>query len=136
MDAATVFTAITSSLAWSAATAAWLSRTLVSHRLQKDLEELKSNLDRERASARAVVEGHPDVNWKYQVQHVFFDNLGQCANLMIVEETEGHERALRFHEFDSLLNGKDGTAALSPFPTILAGMTPQAKPLFWTRLVA
>ena len=256
MDLATVLTAVTSSLGLSAATAAWLSRTLVSHRLQKDLETFKSSLERDRASDQAaiegrireqverslgdlaaqreydldarkrlyaaigplrfqlllacrdlagrvqahglgrvydmslkgyygrtslfrilrplglaelverqiayadfavdsgaidllrfkgsafaafsggrLVEGHPDVNWNSQVQHIFFDYISRCANVMIAEETEGRERALRFHEFASLLDGKDGTAAFSPFSTIFDGMTPQAKPLLWTRLV-
>lgn len=257
MDWVTVVTAVTSSLGLSAVTAAWLSRTLISHRLQKDLEQFKSGLERDRANDKAavegrireqveaslgdlaaqrqyaldarkrlytaigplcfqlllacrdlavrvqghglgrgydlnidgyyglstlfrvlrplclaelverqiayadfavdsgavdllrfkksafaafsggsLVEGHPDVNWSYQVQHVFFDHIGRCANMMIVEEPEGHERALRYHEFDGLLRDKDGTAALSPFPAIFDGMTPKAKPLFWTRLVA
>lgn len=47
MDIATVATSIASSLGISTATAAWLSHTLIGHRLQKDLEEHKSALQRE-----------------------------------------------------------------------------------------
>src|SRR5688572_32556716 len=57
MDLATVIAALTSSLGVSAATAAWLSRTLVSHRLQKDFETFRSELDRERAIEKATVDG-------------------------------------------------------------------------------
>ena len=257
MDWATIVTAVSSSLGLSAVTAAWLSRALISHRLEKDLEAFKSELERDRAidlaevegrirkqveaglgdlaaqrqyefdarkrlytaigplrfqlllacrdlagrvqghadgrayalgldgyygrstlfrllrplclaelverqiayadfavdsgavdllrfkksafaafSGGSLVEGHPDVNWGNQVQHVFFDYVGRCANMMIVEEAPGHERAIRFHEFEKLLRSKDGAAAFSPFPVILDGMTPKAKPLFWLRLVA
>jgi hypothetical protein len=57
MDLATVIAALSSSVGVSAATAAWLSRALVSHQLQKDLEAFKSELDRDRIIEKAEVEG-------------------------------------------------------------------------------
>jgi hypothetical protein len=57
MDVATIVTAVTSSLGISTATAAWLSQTLVSHRLEKDLETLKSDLERTRNADQAAIEG-------------------------------------------------------------------------------
>ena len=50
-------TTILSSVGVSAATAAWLSQALVSHRLEKDLEVFKSDLERERTADKAQVEG-------------------------------------------------------------------------------
>lgn len=57
MDIATLIAALTSSLGVSAATATWLTRTLIGHRLKKDFESFKSDLDRERAKEKASVEG-------------------------------------------------------------------------------
>ena len=57
MDWATIVTAVSSSLGLSAVTAAWLSRALISHRLEKDLEAFKSDLERDRAIDKAEVEG-------------------------------------------------------------------------------
>jgi hypothetical protein len=257
MDVTTLITAATSSLGISAATAAWLSRKLVSHRLDKDLETFKSELEKERTRDQAtleariheqvetslgdlaaqreyslearkrlytaigplrfqllvacrdlggrisshglgrvydleiegyygrttlfrilrplclselierqvayadfavdsgavdllrfkkaafaalcggsLVEGHPGVDWHRETQHVFFDHIAQSANALVVEEASGHERALRSHEFDTWLHTRKNRQALSPFPELLGNMTPVAKPLLWTRLVA
>jgi hypothetical protein len=257
MDLATVVAAVTSSVGVSAATAAWLSRALISHRLEKDLEEFKSDLDRQRAQEKALVEGtirqqvettlgdvgaerqyvfeakkrlytaigplrfqlllacrdlagrvqsygtgrsyemslrgyygrstlfrilrplclselierqiayadfavdssavdllrfrgaalaafsggnlvegHPNVNWDTQTEHVFFDYLGRCANAIMVRQVDGLERAMRFHEFDVLLRERDSASQVAPFPAILENMSPDTKPLFWLRLVA
>jgi len=253
MDLATVFTAVTSSLGVSAATAAWLSRNLITHRLQKDLEAFKADLDVEKAavegrvrqqveatlgelaserqyvfearkrlytaigplrfqllmacrdlagrikaqglsrsyktnidghygrsslfrilrplclaelverqiayadfsvdagavdllrfkknafavfSGGSLVEGHPKAKWNNQEDHVFYDCLSRCANMVIVREDNGQERCMRFHEFEALFLNQHAEDKFAPFPNIFQDMTPEAKPLFWLRLVA
>ncbi len=256
MDLATVIVSATSAFGVSIATAAWLSRTLISHRLEKDIEAFKSELERDRDSDKAeidgrirqqvetslgdlaadreygldarkrlytaigplrfqlllacrdlagriqsyglgrrydvdlqgyfgrstlfrilrplslaelverqiayadfavdagaidllrfkknafaafsggsLVEGHPDVVWSRQEQHVFFDYLGRSANALIVDADGQSERVVRFDEFDRMLEGNGAMERLSPFPKILTGFTPAAKPLLWVRLV-
>ena len=44
MDVGTIITSVASSLGISAGTAAWLSRSWITHRLTKDLESYKSSL--------------------------------------------------------------------------------------------
>ena len=257
MDPATVIASATSALGISIATAAWLSRTLVSHRLQKEMEAFKSELEESRVTEQAqlegrirqqvetslgdlaaereyglearkrlytaigplrfqlllacrdlagrvqsyglgrrydlglrgyygrstlfrilrplslaelverqiayadfavdagavdllrfkknafaafsggsLVDGHPNVEWNRQEQHVFFDYLGRSANAVIVDGDDAADRVLRFHEFDRLLDKNDARERVSPFPQILNALTPEEKPLFWVRLVA
>jgi hypothetical protein len=87
-------------------------------------------------SGGSLVEGHPNVVWSRQEQHVFFDYLSRSANALIINADGESERVLRFDEFDRMLDGKDAMERLSPFPTILHGFTAAAKPLLWVRLVA
>jgi hypothetical protein len=257
MDVATVVAALTSSLGLSAATAAWLSRTIISQRLTKDLEFFKSELERGREREAATIEGrvrqqvdtalgeiaaereyaseakkrlytaigplrfqlllacrdlagriqsatvndysfnlnryygrstlfrilrplalgelierqvayadfsvdsgaiellrfkknafaafsgdsilkgHKSLNWNNQVQHVFFDYLSSCTNAMIIRDGDApQQRAMRFHEFEELAKSREGYEVFDPFPSILQDLTPQGKPLFWTRLIA
>lgn len=87
-------------------------------------------------SGSSLVEGHPAVDWNHQRQHVFFDYLGRCANMMILTEPSGTGRAMRFHELDEKLKTSAALDALEPFPSILSDLTPTTKSLFWLRLVA
>ncbi len=87
-------------------------------------------------SGGSVVNGHPEIDWNNQREHVFFDSLSRCVNSMILHESNGAERVLRFHEFDSLLDDDKRREEFEPFPTILHDLTPQKKALFWTRLIA
>jgi hypothetical protein len=85
-----------------------------------------------------VIKDHPKANWVDQVEHVFFDYLGRCANMMLVHEggDTGQDRCLRFHEFDALMEKGETIDRFDPFPGIFENLTPVSKPLFWTRLVA
>jgi hypothetical protein len=83
-----------------------------------------------------LVEGHPGVNWDTQTEHIFFDSLSRCANAIMVQQTDGLERTMRFHEFEVMLRDREGPSQVAPFPAILENMNPDAKPLFWLRLVA
>ena len=57
MDLATLLTSVTAAAGVSAATAGWLSKSLISHRLSKDLEEFKSRLEQNRAEIKVALEG-------------------------------------------------------------------------------
>lgn len=57
IDLATLLTTLMSSVGLSAATAAWLARAMVGHRLEKDLAVFKAALERERAEGQARLEG-------------------------------------------------------------------------------
>lgn len=87
-------------------------------------------------SGGSLVEGHPNVDWNHQVQHVFYDHISRCANMLIVEEGEGQARAMYFHEFEKMFNGNLSTEGFVPFSNIFDNLSPEAKPLFWLRLVA
>jgi len=87
-------------------------------------------------SGGSVIGGHPNADWNNQVEHVFFDNLSKCANILIVSEEDSHERVMRHHEFEELLKIKGSQESFNPFPSILEDLSPQTKPLFWTRLIA
>lgn len=87
-------------------------------------------------SGGSLVEGHPQVDWTDQVQHVFFDHLSRCANAIIVREDDSQERAMRFHEFEIMMRDPSAMTILAPFPKILKHFDLEQKPLFWVRLVA
>ena len=55
MDLATIIGSVVSSLAVALPAAAWLSRTLIGHRLDKDLAQFKSALDADRARLDAEI---------------------------------------------------------------------------------
>jgi hypothetical protein len=85
-------------------------------------------------SGGSLVAGHSGVNWHKEEQHVFSDGLSRAANVLIVHENE--DRCMRFHEFRSFLAKGQNAEMLEPFPELLAGFSPEQKPLFWLRLVA
>jgi hypothetical protein len=86
-------------------------------------------------SGDLLVAGHPQVDWNYQAQHVFVDNLSKSANALVVT-TGADQRAMRFHEFETFLGDSSAIRAVSPFPDLLERFSPQRLPLFWLRLVA
>lgn len=85
-------------------------------------------------SGDELVRGRPDVDWRYQTQHVFADSLAACAQALIQRDGSA-ERILRFDEFNARLDA-DGMAAVSPFDQLLDGLQVGAKPILWLRLVA
>lgn len=86
-------------------------------------------------SGYRLVEGHSNVYWDEQKQHVFLYSLTRSANSLIVEDKSGRERCMRYDEFEVFLSELDDYSAIRPFPSILKDFTPENKPLFWIRLV-
>jgi len=83
-----------------------------------------------------LVEGHSRVNWDYQVEHVFSQSLDVAGESLVVEPSEQPARFMRFDEYETRLRTQAFVDQLDPFPDLLKGFTPSAKPLLWLRLVA
>ncbi len=76
---------------------------------------------------------HPQVDWKRQSQHVFYDTLTEAANALIASSPDGNNRVLRYEEFCEMDFGHHGLASLA---VIVDDFTIKSKPLFWVRLIA
>jgi hypothetical protein len=87
-------------------------------------------------SGDRLVNGHSKVDWSKQAEHVFFDQIGRCANLLIFREGDGPERSMRYHEFEQLILDPERVGDFEPFPRIMADMSLTSKLIFWLRLVA
>jgi len=86
-------------------------------------------------SGSSLTEGHPKVDWKSQIEHIYYDRLNHAANELIVQEKDSAPRIMRFDEFERFAESKQAHKLLSPFPEILENFCPSDKPLFWLRLV-
>lgn len=83
-----------------------------------------------------LVEGQPHVDWNFQRQHVFYDNLSRASNALIGSDGEGTpSRVLRFHEFDEMLRKSDQRSRFDPLPELLDGFEISRMPIWWIRLV-
>jgi hypothetical protein len=88
-------------------------------------------------SSHRVSLGHPKENWRYQQQHVFYDVLGIiCSALIVQDATTGPSRVIRFDEFVTLVDDKEGTHRVEPVPRLIAGFSVESKPILWLRLLA
>jgi hypothetical protein len=83
-------------------------------------------------SGKALVGDHPRVNWDYQTEHVFYDQLAKVAEAVIVSDGT---RVMRFTEFDRAVDEDTFVHTLQPMPALFGDMTPRSKPILWLRLV-
>ena len=86
-------------------------------------------------SGDGVVLDHPDVNWKWQEQHVVTDRLAGVAETLLQEPEPGTARVLRYREFEVSLSNQDFVDRLDPFPRLLSGFNPVKSPILWLRFV-
>lgn len=86
-------------------------------------------------SGESVIGNYPAVDWTAQTQHVFYDSVSSATDALIVKDGET-ERCMRFSEFENFIKDEGNLTRLHPFPRIINGFTPSAKPIFWIRLVA
>jgi len=77
---------------------------------------------------------HPDAEWGFQKEHVFYHSLTSAAKTLIAKDGDG-VRIVDFEEFDSFAENHQNHELLHPFPRILEDFRPNEKPLFWCRLV-
>ncbi len=87
-------------------------------------------------SSHLVCLDHPAANWKRQEQHVYYDVLAIIASEMIVKETNGSERALRFDEFSKISGQDPGFAMIAPIPELISDFTIAGKSILWLRFLA
>jgi len=85
-------------------------------------------------SDNKVALDHPEVDWNRQRQHIFRDQLRTLAISMIVAEEGEPERAIRFDEFEHMMNS--GKTWLAPLRDMVDGFDPTEMPIFWLRLLA
>jgi len=88
-------------------------------------------------SSSIVSLGHPDEDWSNQTQHIFYDMLGIISSALIVQEAPvAPSRVIRFDEFVSMVDDKDGVQRFEPVPRLINGFSLQAKPILWLRLLS
>ena len=86
-------------------------------------------------SGAGTILHHPNADWDYQSQHVFFHSLNTIANSVLVSDEESEPRPLLFHEFEEFLEKEENVDKLHPLPGILGNFDINNTPLFWTRLI-
>jgi len=86
-------------------------------------------------SGDELSDGHPNVDWSQQKEHVFADSLASAVQSIIERVDVNQSRILRFDEFKEKIE-RDGWVAASPIDKIFEQFTIDRKPILWLRLVA
>jgi hypothetical protein len=86
-------------------------------------------------SGDEIVCDHPQVDWRYQTQHVFADSLGFAANALTRNAGQAGDQILRFDEFNDIFD-EQGFQRFTPFSQLLTNFQISEKPILWLRLVA
>ncbi|WP_250633120.1 hypothetical protein [Pinirhizobacter soli] len=88
-------------------------------------------------SSSRVSLGHSQEDWNEQKQHVFQDNLGSLASLLIIpEKPSSPSRVMRFSEFNAAFVTSVHLSRLEPIPRLFASFSPKSAPILWLRLLA
>ncbi|PTX48323.1 hypothetical protein [Allosediminivita pacifica] len=100
-----------------------------------ELLRLKRSISKAMSSGDAILE-HPDADWDAQVEHIYMYSLSRIAHALIVTGEDGKPRVMTFPEFEAFVARPGNADRLEPVPSILGDFSIEAKPIFWTRLVA
>jgi hypothetical protein len=86
-------------------------------------------------SGHELVEGHPNVNWLAQVEHLYADSLSSVAQALIDRGNDKNARILRFEEFNNKVESA-GWLEFWPLDALFDNFDASRKPILWLRLVA
>ncbi|GGU16102.1 hypothetical protein [Lentzea flava] len=76
------------------------------------------------------------VNWSNESEHPFSGTVRAAAGALIVVEADSPERVARREEFQQILSDAlKSRGDLARFAGFIDGLTPDARPLFWLRLI-
>lgn len=84
----------------------------------------------------AVIAKHPDEDWHYQSQHVFYDTLSQAAQFLVSEWEDVGKQVVSFDQFNAKMESDLDNPGIKSFAYILHDFKIKSKPIFWQRLVA
>lgn len=86
-------------------------------------------------SGSKITNHHPKVNWKNQIEHLFFDVLSTIGNTLVVKDDELRTRCMNFSEFSEALDLGNISQQLEPLIHILERLDIKDKPILWLRLL-